>query len=212
MVSLRSFTALSIASISFLPFTAEVKSDDYGKGFYASISGGVGTFSDLLYEGTPLEFAFDTGFSYEGSLGYDFGKYLRAEVSYANTTSSIENNHNSAALTNHDATFGSLTINGYLDFPIGETKFTPFIGAGYGSTNVDVVNLCSTGGTDTCTDDVATYSLSAGLSYALNSDTEIIGKITYLGFDDITVTDDGTVTTVTETETGSAQIGVRFKF
>ena len=72
--------------------------------------------------------------------------------------------------------------------------------------------MCSTGGTDTCTDDVATYSLSAGLSYALNSDTEIIGKITYLGFDDITVTDDGTVTTVTETETGSAQIGVRFKF
>ena len=210
MGTLRSLTALSIAAISVWPLTAEVKSEDYKKGFYASIGAGVGTYSDLLLEGTPFEFAFDTGFSYEGSLGYDFGKYFRTDVSYANTTSSIENNHNSAALTNHDATFGSITINGYFDFPIG--KFTPFVGAGYGSTNVDVADICTTGGTDTCTDDVATYSLSAGLSYALNSNTEIVVKGTYFGFDDITVTDDGTVTTVVETETGSAHIGVRYIF
>ena len=108
--------------------------------------------------------------------------------------------------------FGSIILNGYLDFPIENTKLTPFIGVGYGSTNVDAVNLCTAGGTDDCTDDVATYSLSGGISYALNPETAITGKITYLGFDTINVTDDGTLVTVTESETLSAHIGVKFKF
>ena len=77
---------------------------------------------------------------------------------------------------------------------------------------MDAVNLCTAGGIDDCTDDVATYSLSGGISYALNPDTEITGKITYLGFDTINVTDDGTLVTVTESETLSAHIGVRFMF
>ena len=77
---------------------------------------------------------------------------------------------------------------------------------------MDAVNLCTAGGTDDCKDDVATYSLSGGISYALNSGTEITGKITYLGFDTINVTDDGILVTVTDSETLSAHIGVKFMF
>ena len=204
MSAFKSLAALSIASMSILPLSPEVKADDYEKGFYGSIGAGAGTFSDLLLVGTPFALAFDAGFSYEGSFGYDFGKHFRADVSYTNTISTI--------VTDHQAKFGSIILNGYLDFPIENTKLTPFIGVGYGSTNVDAVNLCTAGGTDDCTDDVATYSLSGGISYALNSDTDITGKITYLGFDTINVTDDGTLVTVTESETLSAHIGVKFKF
>ena len=204
MSALKSLAALSIASISILPLVPELKADDYEKGFYGSVGVGSGTFSDLLLVGTPFALAFDPGFSYEGSFGYDFGKHLRADVSYMNTVSTIS--------TNHQAVFGSITLNAYLDFPIANTKWTPFIGAGYGSTNVDAVNLCTSGGTDDCKDDVSTYSISGGISYALNSDTDITGKITYLGFDDIKITDDATQVTITESETLSAHIGVKFKF
>ncbi len=204
MGTLKSLTGLLIASLSILPLISEVKADDYEKGFYGSIGAGSGTFSDLLIAGTPFALYFDPGFSYEGSLGYDFGKHFRADINYMNTISTIA--------TDHQAVFGSIILNGYLDFPVENTKWTPFIGAGYGSTNVDTVNLCTSGGTDDCTDDVATYSLSGGISYALDSDTSITGKITYLGFDTINVTDDGALVTVSESETLSAHIGVRFKF
>ncbi len=204
MAVLKSLAALSIASMSVLPLAPEVKADDYQKGFYASIGLGSGTFSDLLLVGTPFALAFDPGFSYEGSFGYDFGKHFRADVSYTNTTSTI--------VTDNEAVFGSIILNGYLDLPIEDTKWTPFIGAGYGATNVDAVNLCTAGGSDDCTDDVATYSLSGGISYALNSETDITGKITYLGFDTINITDDGIGVDVLESETFSVHIGVKFKF
>ena len=204
MSSLKYLAALSIASISILPLAPEVKADDYEKGFYGSIGLGAGTFSDILLENTLFELGFDPGFSYEGSLGYDFGKHFRSDISYTTTYSTI--------VTDNYAQFSSITLNGYLDFPIENTKLTPFIGVGYGSTNVDVVDLCTVGGNNECTDDVATYSLIGGISYALNSDTEITGKITYLGFDTINVTDDGILVTVTDSETLSAHIGVKFKF
>ena len=204
MFTSKSLAALSIASLSMLPFAKEVKSDDYKKGLYGYIGAGSGTFSDLVIQGTPFSVNFDPGFSFESSLGYDFGKHFRVDASYSNTTSTT--------VTDNNAKFRSIIFNGYLDFPIENTKWTPFIGAGYGSTNVDAENLCTAGGTDNCKDDVATYSISGGLSYALDSDKDITGKITYLGFDTINVTDDGTRVTVIDSETLSVHIGVKFKF
>tara|TARA_A100001388_G_scaffold174940_1_gene130865 strand:+ start:553 stop:1167 length:615 start_codon:yes stop_codon:yes gene_type:complete len=204
MFTSKSLAALSIASLSMLPFAKEVKSDDYKKGLYGYIGAGSGTFSDLVIQGTPFSVNFDPGFSFESSLGYDFGKHFRVDASYSNTTSTT--------VTDNNAKFRSIIFNGYLDFPIENTKWTPFIGAGYGSTNVDAENLCTAGGTDNCKDDVATYSISGGLSYALDSDKDITGKITYLGFDTINVIDDGLAAGVTDSETLSVHIGVKFKF
>ena len=158
MLTSKSLAALSIASLSMLPFAKEVKSDDYKKGLYGYIGAGTGTFSDLVIQGTPFSVNFDPGFSFESSLGYDFGKHFRVEASYSNTTSTT--------VTDNNDKIRSIIFNGYLDFPIENSKWTPFIGAGYGSTNVDAVNLCTAGGADDCEDDVATYSISGGLSYA----------------------------------------------
>ena len=200
----KSFTSLSIAALTLFPAVTEVKSEDYEKGFYASIGFGLGTYSDPLINGTPFSLYFDRGFSYEGSLGYDFGKYFRVDASYTNTTSNVHGAE--------EAVFGAYIFNGYLDVPLGDTKWTPFIGIGYGATNVDVSKLCTSGGDDDCKDDVATFSLSGGLSYAISSDIEITGKYTYLGFDTINVWDDATHTVVADSETHTVHVGLRFKF
>ena len=92
------------------------------------------------------------------------------------------------------------------------TKFTPFIGVGFGTTGVDANNLCFANGANDCDDDVATYSLSGGLAYGLNDSTELTAKLTYLGFDDININNNGTRITVLESETLSFHIGARVKF
>ena len=120
----KSLISLSVAAISFTPVVQEIRADDYEKGFYASIGLGAGTYSDPLINGTPFSLYFDRGFSYEGSLGYDFGKYFRVDASYTNTTSDV---HGAK-----EAVFGSYIFNGYLDVPLGDTKWTPFVGIGYG--------------------------------------------------------------------------------
>ena len=199
----KPLASLSIAAITLSPLTPELKADDYEKGFYGSIGLGAGTFSDSTHV-PPIASSYDPGISYEGSLGYDFGKHFRVDVSYMNTTSSTS--------TNKDAIFGSTIFNAYIDLPIENTRWTPFVGVGYGSTNVDVVNLCSAGGTDDCTDDVATVSASGGLSYAINPDIDITGKFTYLRFESINIIDNETSVYVHESDTMAAHIGVTFKF
>ena len=114
--------------------------------------------------------------------------------------------------TGNQAKFGSFILNGYVDFPIENSKWAPFLGVGIGTTNVDATNLCTVGGRDDCKDITSTYSLSGGINYALNDTTEITSKVTYLGFGDIDTTDDGVTLRVSESETLSYRIGLTFRF
>ena len=198
-------TVVTTSLISLAPLTIDsANAEEYKKGFYSSFGLGAGTFSDLLLSGTIYSVPFDYGFSYETGFGYDFGKRFRAELSYTNTTSEIS--------TGNQAKFGSFILNGYVDFPIENSKWAPFVGVGIGTTNVDATDLCSPGGSDDCKDNVSTYSLSGGINYALNDTTEITSKVTYLGFGDIDTTDDGVTLRVSESETLSYRIGLTFKF
>ena len=204
MSAFKSLAALSIASMSILPLSSEVKADDYEKWFYGSIGAGAGTFSDLLLVGTPFALAFDAGFSYEGSFGYDFGKHFRADVSYTNTISTI--------VTDHQAKFGSIILNGYLDFPIENTKWEPFIGLGIGSMEMDATENCDGAATSDCTDDAFTYSISGGVNYAINPSTSISAKITYMDYEDIVFTNGGAIIDNIEKSTLSAYTGLKFNF
>ena len=92
MSALKSLAALSIASMSILPLSTEVKADDYEKGFYGSIGAGAGTFSDLLLVGTPFALAFDAGFSYEGTSYNiaDIIKYMENKINGKKTNIEIQ--------------------------------------------------------------------------------------------------------------------------
>ena len=195
---------LAVSSITLIP-NKSIANEVYKSGAYAALGAGAGTWSDLEAGGATQEF--DAGFSYEGTLGYDFGKNFRTDITYSSTTSSTTIN-----AVDSDVTFKSFMANVYVDFPIDNSKFAPFLGFGIGSTAVDVEETCTVAANTDCTDSVFTYGLNGGISYTLNPSTDIYGKITYLGFSDITITNLGAETTIQDSETLSAYIGLKFNF
>ena len=57
-----------------------------------------------------------------------------------------------------------------------------------------------------------TYGISGGVNYSLNPESDITAKITYLGFEDIEITNQGVPVTISGGETLSAYVGMKFKF
>ena len=70
-ISLLSAGTIALLSPDF------IKAEEYKQGVYGTINIGAGTFSDVVQAGGTVEF--DAGMSFEGSLGYDFGKRFIAQ-------------------------------------------------------------------------------------------------------------------------------------
>jgi len=188
----------------------KTKANEYKKGFYSSISFGSGKYSGSLQthndSGVLANYPHSSGFSYEGSVGYDFGKRYRIDLSYTNNTSKIEEGNGTHAF------FSTLMLNSYIDFPIENSKWEPFIGLGIGTTNVDGTNTCFEGGVDHCVDDVLTLGVSGGVNYALSKKIDLISKLTYYKFDDITIIDSGRTINENNSSNVVANMGFKFKF
>ena len=202
---LKIASLLAVGSITLSSNNSLIADEVYESGAYAALGGGAGTWSDLEQGGTTTEF--DAGFSFEGTLGYDFGKTFRTDITYSDTTSSA-----TIGGVDTDVKFKSFMANIYADFPIENSKFAPFIGFGIGSTEVDAEDTCTAAANTDCTDSVFTYGINGGISYTLNPSTDIYGKVTYLGFSDITITNTGAQTIIQDSETLSAYIGLKFNF
>lgn len=196
---------LAVGSITLTPNNSLIADEVYKSGAYAALGLGAGTWSDMEQGGVTIEF--DPGFSYEGTLGYDFGKTFRADITYSGTTSS-----STIGAVDVDVLFKSFMANVYVDFPIDNSKFAPFLGFGLGTTEVDAEETCTVAADTDCNTSVFTYGLNGGISYSLNPSTDIYGKITYLGFSDVTITNTGVNATIEDSETLSAYIGVKFNF
>ena len=197
---------LAVGSITLTPNNSLIADEVYKSGAYASLGAGAGSWSDIESGAVTVEF--DAGFSYEGTLGYDFGKTFRADITYSGTTSSSDDSGNDDL----DVTFKSFMANVYFDFPIDNSKFAPFLGFGLGTTEVDAEETCTVAADTDCNTSVFTYGLNGGISYSLNPSTDIYGKITYLGFSDVTITNTGVNAIIEDSETLSAYIGVKFNF
>ena len=191
----------------FFPFL-ETKANEYKKGFYTSASIGLGKYSGMLQTHTEnnvqSDYPHDAGFNYEANIGYDFGKKYRFDLSYNNNSSKIESGRH--------AFISSLMLNGYIDFPIEDSKWEPFIGLGIGTTNVNGTNTCFQGGVDDCVDDVLTIGVSGGVNYALSKTIDLTSKLTYYKFDDITMIDSGRTINANDTFNVVANMGLKFKF
>ena len=202
---LKITSLLAVGSITLTSNNSLLADEVYESGAYASLGAGLGTWSDLEQGGTTTEF--DSGFSFEGALGYDFGKTLRTDITFSSTTSNTTINS-----VDKDVNFKSFMANIYVDFPIDDSKFAPFLGFGIGSTEADLEETCTAAADTDCTDNVFTYGINGGISYSLNPSTDIYGKVTYLGFSDITITNTGAQTIIQNSETLSAYIGLKFNF
>ena len=176
----KSLLALSIASLSAItPLTAEEKNE--GVYFIGSI--GAGKMNDIEFSaalgGGTAEF--DSGFSGEIGVGYDFGS-LRTELSYNSTTTPLD------GVANVDVDVKSYLLSAAYDWR-SDKKWQPYIGAGVGSSTIDL-NLGTTVGGTTLTagdDNITTFKLKAGVNYEASEDLDVYGEIWGQAFDDFTI-------------------------
>lgn len=196
---------IGVFSVSTL-FTG-LSAEEYRKGVYTYIDGGLGKFSDVdVISYGDIEY--ETGIAYEIGLGYDFGKRFRTEVIYANQQSNLDKILGLNA--SGDFNFSTFALMGYIDFPTS-TNWSPFIGAGIGNSDADYGQICLSNGicATSTAEDFSSYSLAIGSSYKINNSTDFVGKFTYRGFSDINFSDN---TTIEDSETITTSLGLRFYF
>ena len=196
----KSLLALSIASLSAItPLTAEEKN----KGVYVLGSIGAGRMNDIEFSaalgGGTAEF--DSGFSGEIGLGYDFGSF-RTEFSYNSTNTPLD------GVTDVDVDVKSFLLSAAYDWR-SDKKWQPYIGAGVGSSTIDLNLGATVGGTSLTAgdDNITTVKLKAGVNYEASEDIDVYGEIWGQGFDDFTI---GLIQ-FTDVSVSGASLGLRVK-
>ena len=212
---------LATIGITFSAFSCPVFAGGEGiidgekSGIY--FSGGVGTTSVDDIKGTITssitnKTELEKGFLYSAGFGYDFGDF-RAEVNYRKDSFdinkySVTNNGTTTAATSAKGDFDVSTIgvNIFYDFN-NNSQFTPYIGAGIGSTKLDVKNSVINGISASNTDDSTTsYNLKLGVSYEVAKSSELYLEGTYLTISDV----DLNSVKVDDIKTYSVMAGLRF--
>ena len=158
------------------------------KGFY--VLGGVGA-AQVDADAASL----DESFNFEIGFGYDFGNDLRSEFTW-------DRNELSTAtvlgvVIPADASTDTFIVSLYKDFS-NDTKITPFIGGGIGTTSVNdsTANWSS----------AFTYSLSAGASYEASENTDVYVKVSTL------YASPSVIGLEIDSNAVSAKVGVRYSF
>jgi len=186
---------LSAITISLSAFSSPAFAEEPNKGIYTNfgIGGGRVTDIDFGYLGT---LGFEVGIETEVGIGYAFGERYRAELNYGINGSDFENTTTSAGYV--DLCMQTISLNGHFDFP-NESKFTPFVGLGIGSTFVEV-----SGGDDT----TLSLSFAIGGAYKISESFDLVGKLTHRRFGEL----DLGLVTIEDASVNSGVVGVRWRF
>jgi opacity protein-like surface antigen len=188
--------------------------------FYASIFGGAAMLNDFEFESTAgggIEgtMEFETGYSIDAALGYDFGNGLSVEGQLGYLDAGLVGGEFGG--TPYDAegsaSMAYAMLNAWYGFDLGGV--TPFIGGGVGFASATLDSEFSapfTTASFTDTDYAWAAQIGAGLSVAVTEDIALTGRYRYLATGDFTLTDgDGDDIT----GSGSASIvdvGLKFSF
>ena len=177
------FLPLGVLSTSFLtPCFA-----DDTKGVYVRPSIGYSDISDVTASalGVSVNTEIDAGVAYGINFGYDFGNDIRTEFGYDKTTGDFSKVNGVASSGSIDASTFSASI--FKDFS-SDSKFTPYIGAGIGTTNIDVGTITISGtsfaGSNSNTE---TLTLSLGTNYEFNEGSNLFFEGNYRKVGDVTV-------------------------
>ena len=195
-----SLIASCIGSVSFA---------EESKGWYFTAGAGLTSISDVTATAasTSVAVEIESGASYEAGFGYNFGNDLRTEITWGQSRGDFEKVAGTA-VTAGDVVASTISANVFKDFS-SESKFTPYIGAGIGTTDIDTGNITISGTTYTGTNETSTsYSLKFGSKYQMSDQTDVFleGRLASIG--------DFTVNNVkyTDISTFGAHLGVNFKF
>ena len=209
----------SIAIPALADAYSPVKAGEENKGAYVFIGGGTTQLDDTgaseTLSGTKYEidFGLDSGFSYSAGVGYDFGKF-RIEGSYNKANNDIDSFTAKAAGTgvtttaSGDVEISTWAFTGYYDFE-NESKWTPYVGAGIGTTKVAIEKLTIAGiNTGDGDGDATTYQLKLGTSYEVAERTDLYGEVGYTIIEDLDI--EGT--DMDSTNSWGFQAGLRVRF
>ena len=200
----RSLTALSIASIALMnPINAEEKE----KGVYFVGAVGLGQMADIDIASSigGGKFEFDSGFSGDIGVGYDFGS-IRTELTYNSTNTDLSAVQGTAVDVGVDVS--SFFLSASYDWR-AEKKWQPYVSAGIGSSEISV-NLAKTVGSVNLTvgdDNITSVLGKVGVNYQASDNIDVFGEGWVQAFDDFTI---GALTFKDCGMTG-ASIGVRVK-
>jgi len=177
-------TALSLASVaSIMPFN--LNAEEKGTYFVGSIGAGKMENIDIAASLGGGEFEFDTGFSGEIGIGYDFGK-IRTELSYTATNTDLIEVQNVG--TDIGVDVSSWMISAAYDWR-ADKKWQPYVSAGVGSSTIEV-DLARTIGSVAVVvddDDISTFKVKAGVNYEASENIDIYGELWGQAFDDFTI-------------------------
>jgi opacity protein-like surface antigen len=174
----------------------------FAAGPYVGVAGGVSIIheSDWDYPGTVTDtIAYDTGYGFNLSGGYDFGG-VRLEGEYGYKTADLKD-ISGYSVSGVEASFKSFMVNGYYDIKTNSTA-TPFIGAGLGLIKGELSD-----NSFTVDDTVMGYQLIAGVGFELNKNIILDVSYRLQGAEDLEK-DGNTISYMSSNFYG----GLRFKF
>ncbi len=178
--------------------------------FYASIFGGAAFINDFEFvsnidDGIPGEMTFDSGYSIDAALGYDFGNgfSLEGQVGHLTGSASGVTYGGQDADVDGDASITYGMVNAWYGFDLG--GITPFVGGGVGVASLAVDASFPDLPTASIDDSEVTWAaqLGAGVSLDVADNISLVGRYRYMTTGDVSLTDvDG------DENTGSASASI----
>ena len=196
---LTSFSLISIAA--FTPLNAEEK----GTYFVGSIGAGQMADIDIAASLGGGDFEFDSGFSGEFGIGYDFGK-LRTEFTFNATNTDLTTVQ--GVSTDIGVDVSTWMVSAAYDWR-ADKKWQPYLSAGIGQSTIEVDLAQTIGNVAVVVDDdnITAVKIKAGVNYEATKVLDIYGELWGQAFDDFTI---GTLQFVDCGMTG-VSLGLRYK-
>ena len=178
----KALTSLSLLSMTaFTPLIAEEK----GAYFVGSIGYGQMQDIDIAASLGGGEFEFDSGFSGEFGIGYDFGKF-RTEFTYDATNTDLTTVQ--GVTTDIGVDVSTWMISAAYDWR-SDKKWQPYVGLGVGQSTIEVDLARTIGSVAVVVDDdnITTSKFKVGVNYVADENLDVYGELWGQAFDDFTI-------------------------
>ena len=209
------------AGLAATSIASPVKAED--SGFYLTGSVGISNQAESsLTEKANTANKYEIDYSessrvFNGGLGYDFGNFrVEATLDHKNGDVDALTVTAPAAVAKADASgnysIKSIFLSAYYDIPLGDSKFSPYIGGGIGKSTLDIESITYQGATtDGDSDDQTSYQGTIGVSYATTESSDVFVQGTYQTIGKASIDGDLGCDVDDITNLG-VSMGLRFKF
>ena len=193
---------LIASSLLLGSFTSPIFAEE-SKSFYLSIGGGINSISDIEADAAGTGISFDTNspFQYSFAIGKEFDDW-RLEFNYSSFTVASDsitvtvpgqNPATANIVPDREGDVSTYMLFGYKDFP-SDTKFSPYLGAGLGFSNLDIAaqNIAVGGANLTVPvieEQLFTFGLKGGVEYEIADTTNLYAEVAYLNFAEFSIAD-----------------------